>query len=292
MRITKTGKVLGVTNDKSIRTLDANQQLHSQLAPQYETDEPHFRPENRSKVRDRMRSVSKISGNCEVMVDLGCGTGFLEELAPEEFKVIYGVDATDAMLEILRGKNIPRVEIIRAPVEDIPLRDGIADLVTGYSVLDHFEDSKRVFGEAARLLRPDGVFYMDLIPNGEFWQGIRRIASRQKSLHPIVEREILEVASHSQKIYERYGVPQEVLAAAEPHKELTDGFFVEELAASLLASGFVDVQIHYEWFLGEATVLHGDGLNTAAIVAEHLRRLSPLSNHLFKYLWFTGRRNS
>lgn len=276
--------------DKPIRTLDANQQLHSRLAKQYETDEPHFRPENRSKIRDRMSSVRKIAGDCQVMVDFGCGTGFLEELAPEEVKVIYGVDVTDAMLEILRNKKIPRVEIIRSPVEKIPLRDGIADIVTGYSVLDHFADPQSVFEEAARLLRPEGVFYMDLIPNGEFWQGIRGVDSRQNNLHPIVEREISEIAHHGQKIYERYGVPQEILAAAEPHKELTDGFFAEELTSCLYASGFTDVQIHREWFLGEAAVLHSDGLNTAAAVAAHLRRLSPLSNHLFKYLWFTGKR--
>jgi SAM-dependent methyltransferase len=158
-----------------------------------------------------MNSVSQIAGNCKVMVDFGCGTGFLEELAPDNLRVIYGVDVTEAMLEILRNKKLPRVEIVRAPVEDVPLPDGIADIITGYSVLDHFEDPRSVFEEAARLLRPGGVFYMDLIPNGEFWRGLRGIHSGQDGLHPIVQREILEVANHGRKMYERYGVSQEVL---------------------------------------------------------------------------------
>ena len=60
----------------------ANQILHSTLAPTYEKDEPHFRPENRAKVRARLAEISDLLSPCLTMVDLGCGTGFLEELAP------------------------------------------------------------------------------------------------------------------------------------------------------------------------------------------------------------------
>jgi ubiquinone/menaquinone biosynthesis C-methylase UbiE len=224
------------------------------------------------------------------MVDLGCGTGFLVELAPSDVKTIYGVDVTDAMLEILRKKNISRLRIIKSPVENIPLDDGIADFVTGYSVLDHFENPDRVFQEAARLLRPDGVFYMDLIPNGEFWRGIRSVDHTRQNLSTLVAREIGEVASHGRKMLEQYGVPHEVLAAAEPHKELSDGFLADKLEMSLRQSGFTDVKIAREWFLGEAPVLHQLGPDAAVTITNHLRLISPLSDHLFKYLWFTAKR--
>jgi predicted TPR repeat methyltransferase len=46
------------------------------------------------------------------MVDLGCGTGFLAELAPSRIQKIIGVDTTEQMLDVLRRKKLPRVELL------------------------------------------------------------------------------------------------------------------------------------------------------------------------------------
>lgn len=281
-----------MTSERKFSTIDANQQLHSKLAMQYEADEPHFKSENREKVRVRLSEVARLTDPCRTMIDFGCGTGFLEELAPSEIEVIYGVDVTEAMLDILRNKVIPRLRIITAPVEDVPLPDRIADLVTGYSVLDHFGDPNLVFREAARLLRPGGVLYMDLLPNEEFWRGVRSIGRNRTNLSAIVEREVSEVASHGEKMFNLYGVSREVLAAAEPHKETSDGFSTESLVRDLDDSGFEEINIRLDWFLGEAVVLHRDGVNMTKAIADHLRVLTPLSSHLFKYIWFTAKRKS
>lgn len=272
-------------------TVRANQHLHSSIAGTYEIDEPHFRPENREKTRKRLASICSDLSRAEVMVDFGCGTGFLEELAPERFSRIIGVDVTDAMLDILRQKKIPRVELLAEAVERTSLPSGVADLVTGYSVFDHFEKPLAVLVEAARLLRPGGVIYMDLVPNSEFWKGLRRIQHNPTELDPIVTRELHEVTNHAVKMNERYGIPKDVLAAAEPHKETSDGFSVQSIRTMLSESGFTEIKIVFEWFLGESAVLHGIGQEEALVVANHLRRLSPLSDHLFKYLWFTARRS-
>lgn len=266
----------------------ANQILHSTLAPTYEKDEPHFRPENRAKVRARLAEISDLLSPCLTMVDLACGTGFLEELAPEQFTRIIGIDSTDAMLELLRRKALPRVHLLNEQVENTSLPDGISDLVTGYSVLDHFGNTNLVFLEAARLLRSGGILYMDLIPNSDFWKSLRSVKNDHQTLDSIVLRELTEVKNHSLKMFEKHGISPDVLSAAEPHKETRDGFLIGELEADLLKAGFTNIDIRREWFLGEATVLHGNGQSEASVIANHLKRLSPLTDHLFKYLWFTA----
>lgn len=266
----------------------ANQILHSTLAPTYETDEPHFRPENRAKVKARLAEISDQLSPCLTMVDLGCGTGFLEELAPEKLTRIIGIDSTDAMLELLRKKALPRVHLLNEQVENTSLPDSISDLVTGYSVLDHFQNTNLVFLEAARLLRSGGILYMDLIPNSDFWKNLRLVKSDHEALNSIVKRELAEVINHSSKMFDQHGISPDVLSAAEPHKETRDGFLIEELEADLLKAGFTNIDIRREWFLGEATVLHGTGQSEASVIASHLKRLSPLTDHLFKYLWFTA----
>jgi len=269
-------------------TIKANQILHAKIATHYESDEPHFRRENKEKVRRRLSQIVARLRNCVTMVDLGCGTGFLEELAPESISRIIGVDTTPEMLKLLKDKNLARVETLLASAENTCLPDSFSDLITGYTVLDHFEDPLAVFKEASRVLRSGGIVYFDLIPNASFWNALRSLSVERLQADEIVLREVREVNSHSEKMQSQYGIPAEVLAAAEPHKEIAEGFEIARLTDNLVQAGFSQIEIHREWFLGEARVFHSFGTEYTDVVAQHLSRLSPLTDHLFKYLWLTA----
>jgi ubiquinone/menaquinone biosynthesis C-methylase UbiE len=264
----------------------ANQEFHTLLAPTYESDEPHNRPENKVKVRNRLLGLLSKVDRPETVVDFGCGTGFILELLPDWIKLAIGIDTTPAMLKILRAKSLPRVEILERSVYDTGLSSDSADLVTGYSVLDHFADPQASLREAHRILKPGGYLYMDLIPNGNFWTQLRTLGTDASQFHPLVGREIDEVVNHATKMFTKFGVSQQLLAAAEPHKETSDGFTEPQLVEALLDTGFQHVSIHHEWFLGEGHVMHMQSASESATIANHLARLLPLSSHLFKYLWF------
>jgi len=268
--------------------IKANQILHARIAARYESDEPHFRRENKEKVRRRLSQIVARLQSCVTMVDLGCGTGFLEELAPESISRIIGIDTTPEMLKLLRDKNLARVETLLASAENTYLPDSFSDLVTGYTVLDHFEDPLKVFKEASRVLRGGGILYFDLIPNASFWNALRSLNVERLQADEIVSREVREVNSHSEKMQSQYGIPAEILAAAEPHKEMAEGFEISRLTDNLEQAGFSQIEIHREWFLGEARVLHSFGIDYTDVFAQHLSRLSPLTDHLFKYLWLTA----
>lgn len=93
-------------------------------------------------------------------IDVGAGTGLFTRPAAE----IVGsggravaVDSSGAMLEYLRAKTgTHRIETVESTDYEIPLEDGLADLVLVAFVLHETEDRKRFLTELRRLLKPAG----------------------------------------------------------------------------------------------------------------------------------------
>ncbi len=266
--------------------VEANVRVHSRLADLYDTTEPHFRPENKAKVRARLEALVARSGN-QRMLDFGCGTGFLLDLAKDLFVQLDGVDATRAMLDRV-DLSSGNVTVQEGMVESVPFDDDTFDMVTAYSFLDHLESHTEALAEALRVLRPGGLLYVDLIPNRNFWDGIYAAHAEGGEHDPIVEREIGELVHHEEKLQEQFGIDPEDWRNAEPAKSGGKGFDPVELAADLAGLGYVDVDIRHEWFLGQASVMHGQSFEAADAIDDHLRKLLPVSSSLFKYLVVTA----
>ena len=109
-------------------------------------------------------NYSSASKN-EVCVDLGSGRGtdalrLSEEVGPGGY--VYGIDISDGMLKKaadtanrLRVKN---VEFIKSPLEQITLKDNVADLVISNCTINHASDKQAVWNEIYRILKPGGRF--------------------------------------------------------------------------------------------------------------------------------------
>ena len=267
----------------------ANQRVHATLASVYNETEPHFRPENRAKVRRRLEQLSKASPCSERMLDLGCGTGFLLGLASDLFDRLDGIDATPEMLE--RVDLTPgNIHLHQGVVENLPFEDETFDIVTAYSFIDHLDDHRRVLREANRVLRPGGQLYVDLVPNRSFWDAIYDASeSSGRPFDHAVEKEIEELVNHEQILHEKFGIAPTDWRLAEPAKSEGKGFLATELFADAVDAGF-EPEIRHEWFLGQAPLMHGTSFEAAEIVDAHLRSLLPVSGRLFKYLVLTGKK--
>jgi SAM-dependent methyltransferase len=99
----------------------------------------------------------------ETVLDLGSGGGIDVLLSARRVGPTgraYGVDMTDAMLELARENQrragVENVEFLRGTIEDIPLPDASVDVVISNCVINLSADKSRVFREAARMLRPGG----------------------------------------------------------------------------------------------------------------------------------------
>jgi ubiquinone/menaquinone biosynthesis C-methylase UbiE len=266
----------------------SNVEVHTRMADSYDRDEPHFRPENKAKVQKNLLRIAERTGTSR-MLDIGCGTGFVISLLAEIFDEIHGIDPTRAMLEkvdLSRGN----VTLHEGVAEELPFEDASFDLVTAYSVFHHLADHRPALAEAARVLRPAGVLYVDLEPNRAFWRAIDQVerthADRLDELDDIVSREVGAVLHVEDDVHGRFAIDPEVFRAAEYIKSHLGGFEPAEFEADAHAAGFARCETTHEWFLGQAALIHGPSPEDVTTVERHLRRLLPVTAHLFKYLRF------
>lgn len=267
---------------------DANIAVHTALSKSYNTDEPHFRPENQAKVKGRLKAVAERTGGGRLL-DVGCGTGFIIHLAADLFKKIDGVDITPAMMEqVDRSKG--DITLTRSPAEKLPFADNTFDAASAYSFLDHLEDYRLVLKEVARVLKPGGEFYVDLVPNSAYWKALSAIDPKSlDKASAFVKREHRMVTANDADVEAKYGVPSAEFRRAEPGKEV-GGVLADNLDAEAAAAGFRHAEVHFDWFLGQAKVMHQQSFADADVVNAYLQEALPQTRHLFKYVWFVLRK--
>jgi SAM-dependent methyltransferase len=90
-----------------------------------------------------------------LVVDLGCGTGLSTSAWSGRADRVVGVEPNPAMLAA--AANAPGVEFRQAFAQATGLEDAGADIVTCSQSL-HWMEPAPTFAEAARILRPGGVF--------------------------------------------------------------------------------------------------------------------------------------
>jgi len=269
------------------RVVEANQTVHAILAHQYDEVEPHFRPENQEAVRKKLERLVSAAPSQRALLDVGCGTGFIINLAHDLFETVEGIDATPEMLARVR-QGLSNVRTQQGLVEQLPFGEQTFDAVTAYSFLDHLNDHRDMFREVSRVLKPGGQVYIDLVPNRLFWSAIGGAAtSPHRPLNQIVEREIGELLNHEEKLEKQFGIRPDDWRLAEPAKSVNKGFLAEELIEELREVG-ISATVEFEWFLGQAYVMHQESFGHAAIVNDDLQRLLPTSANLFKYLVIFG----
>jgi ubiquinone/menaquinone biosynthesis C-methylase UbiE len=269
-----------------------NVSVHTRMADTYEQDEPHFRPENRAKVRANLLRIAEGTGTRRFL-DIGCGTGFVIGLVADMFDEIHGIDPTHAMLDKV-DVSTGNITLHEGIAEALPFPDGTFDLVTAYSVFHHLADHRPALAEAARVLRPGGVLYVDLEPNQAFWRAIegveRSYGNRIDELDEIMAREVAAVLHIDDDVQRRYAIDPAVFRSAEFIKSDRGGFEPSAFEADARAAGFRSCETTHEWFLGQAALMHGTTPADASTVERHLRRLLPVTAPLFKYLRFEATR--
>jgi len=102
-------------------------------------------------------------GNCTV-IDIGCGTALMaEELSKLPFVRTHyyvGIDLSLNILEIARKRvgNLEAIaDLIAGDAANLPLRDGIADVIFSISVFRCGDPVNRLIKEALRLCKAPGV---------------------------------------------------------------------------------------------------------------------------------------
>lgn len=92
------------------------------------------------------------------LLDVGCGTGHWSTFFSERNFTVAGVDISQQMIRIARGKNIANASFEVADAHALPFTDGQFDVATAIITLEFVRRPEVVVGEMARCLRhPGGV---------------------------------------------------------------------------------------------------------------------------------------
>lgn len=110
------------------------------------------------------RLVAAIpEGRYDTVLDVGCGTGFASLEMADRFGTtsLIGVDPSEGMLEVFRGKIAgrpePHAELVVGDVMDLPVPPGSVDAVISTMAFHWFPDKPGALREMAARLRPGGV---------------------------------------------------------------------------------------------------------------------------------------
>ncbi|WP_457741454.1 class I SAM-dependent methyltransferase [Thermococcus sp.] len=115
--------------------------------------------------------LSKHSGKA---LDLGCGTGnYTLELKKRGFDVI-GLDASERMVEIARGKGAP---CIVGDAYSLPFPDESFDLVMSITMFEFIRRPENVVKEIHRVLKPGGEVIIGTMNGRSTWFLFKRIKS-------------------------------------------------------------------------------------------------------------------
>lgn len=209
--------------------IDANIEYHTKFADIYD-DQAHFLPENKRRVEELLLKYGKESG-FNSLLDIGCGTGFILNIAKEHFTYVIGIDITPKMIEKI--DCVKNVSVCIANSESLPFEDDSFNICTAYGFLHHLLEFESTLMESYRVLKKGGILYTDQDPNLHFWD------------NNITERVARELER-------KVNIPEDVTKLAEYHDAL-GGINGSKIKDLLYTAGYGDIKVIYRWFVPEKT---------------------------------------
>jgi 2-polyprenyl-6-hydroxyphenyl methylase / 3-demethylubiquinone-9 3-methyltransferase len=118
-----------------------------------------LRAESRARNPWIMAEIQKAFPAANVL-DIGCGAGLLANDMAQRGMTVTGLDASPESLEVARRHDLTgRVDYQVGDANDLPFAPESFDVVCAMDFLEHVEDPAHIVAEAARVLKPNGLFF-------------------------------------------------------------------------------------------------------------------------------------
>lgn len=264
----------------SNRIKQANIEYHSSMASTYSIEQPHYQTENTNRVEKIISDLAEKTGGGSLL-DIGCGTGFIIDIAKKYFDKVAGIDLTQAMLDEI--KPAENVTVYIGDSEGMQFDDESFDVCTAYSFMHHLPEFEPTMSEVFRVLRSGGYFYSDADPNWFCFSELEKTAIGRTEVSPCLGVEIEAIQDVFSILAEKYDISQETVVLAEYRDLSKGGINPYELAELFKRIGFKSAAAHLIWYLGQGDIMHSISPETAFAIDDYLQSMLPLSRNLYKY---------
>jgi ubiquinone/menaquinone biosynthesis C-methylase UbiE len=143
--------------DVQSRVKTANRRLYDAIAGVYEEIDGRRSPELERWLRAKLDNLRQRAQGGRLL-DIGTGSGLVTRCAEGLFSLRVG---TDISPEILFANTHAFDAGVAADIDHLPFSGGSFDVMTCFAVLHHLYSFQALVLEAARVLKPGGIFYSD-----------------------------------------------------------------------------------------------------------------------------------
>ena len=129
-------------------------------AAEYDQRDTYYYSQNgKISCRDIAQQIRTVP--YEALLDVGCGTGFLLDLLVAQKAARYsGLDLSEEMIRVAKGKAIPGAEFVAGSADKLPYPDESFDIVTCSQSFHHYPYPEKAMREAWRVLKNGGLYIL------------------------------------------------------------------------------------------------------------------------------------
>ena len=165
------------------------------------------------------------------LLDIGCGGGVLAEEFAKLGCQVTGIDISEESLSVARAHAQAEGLVIQyqnISGTELPFDNDSFEVVSCCDALEHIPEWEQVTSEAARVLKPGGLFLFDTIN--------RTPESKVNFIFGLQDFSFTKLFPKDAHAWEMFITPEELTAALEAHGMTVQGMRGGEIAASPLAT--------------------------------------------------------
>ncbi len=171
-----------------------NEKVNDTVGREYERSHGEiFNPVEQKRLRNALGvAIEAVRTNSAPMtaLDYGCGSGNLTRHLIELGINTVSADVSEGFLSLIERKfSQTRLStVLKVNGSDLSnVQTGQFDLVTTYSVLHHVPDYLHIVKEMCRVLKPDGVIYIDHEVNESYYERQNEYVEFLRKARPIID---------------------------------------------------------------------------------------------------------
>lgn len=93
----------------------------------------------------------------DILLDVGCGFGFLSNLAFKKGADVTGIDAGEQLIDRAKHRNAS-INFLTGEMEEMPFAENTHDIVCGFNSYQYAANIKNAFLETKRVLKDRGKY--------------------------------------------------------------------------------------------------------------------------------------